>query len=529
MNNTMNDKSYDEFINYIYEKFCQCPSQCLDLTDNFFKAKKILPKPNCIQIIAEDSTDYLAEITNHLKDFQKKYNLLSKRGVKYYINVDSTDKVKLSWENIKALPHQKQKMFWLLRKLVVDAYIKHIIKSSDEKEVEQLKIYSVGSAKAKSDYDITLYGSANAKIYLMNEFRKLFMTEFGEDSSIVFDTNIYGKAYIEYDSPSEENTPYLKEHTCGEDVFYYLNTHPDPNSQLMWGLIKYLTDLREAFGEDIYNMIKKFMHEKTKENDNSSLVNYAHKTLIYLKNKDPSKVNYVSLLKQEHQFLKSYERLKDRTKIDNKLIGLHDYISVVNFYGVETYYTRGAFLDVVINTQMCKNKTEKIPLEDVDLITSILENAGFFFLHSNKTKYVGRVFASLSKLIQVQDYKKIKKTSAYKDLKKILNTFKQKNKEDEYDDDKYCKEENVIQNNKVNLLGCEKFRLFSILMNIIYELLKCYKNKSAYTRNNVPVFYNMYVKKSSEIFGQASAEISPQKEEAPRLLPSPSLYSLNQI
>ena len=133
----------------------------------------------------------------------------------------------------------------------------------------------------------------------------------------------------------------------------------------------------------------------------------AHDILIFLRNRDSSIVNYNNLFKMENIFKKKYiESLSDLMEnSDIELLALHDYISIINFYGTETYFTRGAFIDIVINKQMCNNDNF-VPLEltQIDYITSILENAGFFFTHSNKLKYINSVYNTLLILIEFHSH-----------------------------------------------------------------------------------------------------------------------------
>jgi hypothetical protein len=474
------------FNDCVYNYFCQCYSQCIGLDSDFESKQEI-----CTEIIVDSDvsthTFYDVLINNAIKYF-KDQGLFSKLGIKYYILLKDGSTVKLTWENIKAIDSDEtKKMFWLLRKLIVDSILKKLLKQNNL-TTNDIKVYSVGSVKLTSDYDITLYGNTNYKVNIIKSFQKTFKKYFGEDSSIVFDTNIYGKAYITFDD--KEYSGYTtQESRCGQ-VFYYLNENPSGDSQMMWGLIKYLRDLREGFGEHIYNDLIKFLEVKLPK---FKLLNYAKKTMIYLKNKDPSDINYTSLFKRESLFINTYG--------DNKLIGIHDFISVMNFYGTETYFTRGAFIDTVVNNQMCSNKIE-IPLSEVDYITSILENAGFFFIHNNKTKYVVRVLNSLKLLMKKYDKYQII-YDKYNKLQELLNTLQTKivkNSKVEIDYDiKYCHDWADSTKDEVDLLKCQKYDIFNIIMNLIFLLLKTYHlHKLASGIFTSPVlFYNNYVTKST--------------------------------
>jgi len=502
------------FENCVYNYFCQCYNQCIGL-DSKFQSKQEICTEIIIDSDVEESGYYDRLINNAISYFIDK-GLLSKSGIKYYIVLQDNTKLKFTWENIKLLDTEdNKKMFWLLRKMIVDSIIKKLLKQNKLSR-KDIQVYSVGSTKLTSDYDITLYGNTVYKVKIIKAFQKIFKKYFGEDSSIVFDTNIYGKAYITFDN--KEYTGYVDEASCGQQ-FYYLKENPSQDSQLMWGLIKYLRDLRDGFGEHIYNDLIKFMQNKL---PNFKVLYYAGKTLIYLRNKDPNQVNYTSLFKKENGFIDSYR--------DDKLLGIHDFISVINFYGTETYFTRGAFMDTVVNSQMCNNKIE-IPLTEVDYLTSILENAGFFFIHHNKTKYVVRVLNTVKILMKhYSQYTHIQ--SKLDKLQVLLNKLETKIMKDskvEIDyDSKYCHDWANPDEDEVDILKCHKYELFNIIMNLVFGLLKIYHTQHPFMSRLT--FYQRYVIKSSDEFGDTDLLPSPEKLSIPHgLRQTMSLTTLNNI
>lgn len=492
------------FENCVYNYFCQCYNQCIGLSEANTLSK--VPQDICTEIILDSDitdTNYYDNLINDAITYFVNEGLLYKSGIKYYIILEDNSKVKFTWENIKTIQTEESKqLFWLLRKLIVDSIIKKLLQQNKLSR-NDIKVYSVGSTKLTSDYDITLYGNTNYKVKIIKSFQKIFKKYFHEDSSIVFDTNIYGKAYITFDE--KEYTGYTDKAVCGQ-TFYYLKENPSGDSQLMWGLIKYLRDLRDGFGEHIYNDLLKFMTIKL---SNFKILKYADKTLIYLRNKDPNDINYTSLFKKEESFINTYD--------ENVLVGIHDFISVLNFYGTETYFTRGAFIDTVVNSQMCSNKIE-IPLSEVDYITSILENGGFFFIHHNKTKYIVRVLNTFKLLMnKFTKYKGVQRK--FDKLQSILHdletkTVKSSGIEIEYDS-KYCHDWADATKDEVDLFKCQKFDLFNVLMNLIFSMLKIY-NDTQDTKDIKPIlFYNNYVTKSSEEFGRSEILPSPDKLTTP--------------
>ena len=480
------------FKKYVYENICQCPEQCLP--DNY----NIKKQDNCKEITSFDKKNvdfYDNKIQEILKYFTSS-KLLIKVGNKYYISTEVI-RLKLTWENIKTLHNESiQKLLWLFRKCIGDLLLKKILVELKLDQKTNFKIYSVGSNNLSSDYDITLYGDTQDKGNFIITFEKEFKNIFYEDSSIVFDTNIYGKSFISFEKNDLFNEFICKDDDKDKQIIYTLNKSSD-HSQLVWALIKYFQDIRNSFGENIFNSMTQFLIKHVK----IPHINIAFETRIYLNNKDQL-VQYNNLLSQnsENVFLKPYTSQSNIKGKQNEILqGTSDYISLLNFYGNETYFTRGAFLDIVINKQMCQNK---VSLEEVDYISSILENSGFFFLHNNKTKYFIRVFDTLTILLNSSDkYKKIEFMTEYEKIKKILDDIRTTGENNVISyDTKYC---NWIGETTFNLLKCEKYAIFNILLNINYEILKIFSQhyEKIVNEKDISPFYYYYVKKNTDILG----------------------------
>ena len=484
-------KSDNDFRKFVQDQICQCYNQCIDLDSNTFAPKQSVcseitkSKSNVetTQVLINDKLNqnnyYIKLINNALRFFLNEH-IIFKNGVRYYLTENN---LKLTWDNIKSIENEEtKKLLWLLRKLIIDCIIKSI-------HYGDLKIFSVGSTSLSSDYDITLYGKDQDKIELINNFNIIFNQMFYDNSSLVFDTNIYGKAYISFDNL--EFKEYATEINCDNQRFFYLK-QGNKNSQLSWSLIKYINDIRDSFGEHIYNDLIEFMSKKL----NSKLLDISTKTRRNLKNKN-EEFNYNKILEIEEKILKYYKTDKttkrtsrtDRTDSgdsDKLLTGYNDYISLINFYGIETYFTRGAFLDIVVNGQMCK--TDVIELTEVDYISSILENAGFFFNHNNKTKYFIRVNNTLKKLIEKYPIYEIKESII---LNNIVNNLKTETNGKINYDTNYCKWID-FDNDSFDLLKCEKYNVFNILFKIVYSLLKIYTQNVSINDDDF-MFYNIFI------------------------------------
>ena len=75
---------------------------------------------------------------------------------------------------------------------------------------------------------------------------------------------------------------------------------------------------------------------------------------------------------------------------------LLDTVSIFNFFGAETYYTRGAFMHVVFSLQTCKGMFNG--LSEHDYWDSFIENFGDCIHHDFKSKYIDRMYSALNTL-----------------------------------------------------------------------------------------------------------------------------------
>jgi hypothetical protein len=504
------------FKKYIYENICQCPEQCLP--ENY----QIKNQSNCKEIIGfkdVDNIDFFDKKINEVLDFFLSSDILLKIGNKYYIPTYE-NKLKLSWENIKSLNDDSiKKLLWLLRKCIIDLLLKKIIFKLNLDKKENFKIYSVGSNNLSSDYDITLYGDTVDKGKVITLFEEEFKNIFYEHSSIVFDTNIYGKSFISF-----EKNDLSEELVCNNNQTIYVLKETSKHSQIVWALVKYFQDIRNSFGESIFNDMVNFLNK----NLNIPHINIAFETRIYLNNKDTDIIQYSKLFSEnfKNAFLKEYK--------NNTLLGNTDYTSLVNFYGSETYFTRGAFLDIVVNKQMCKNKIE---LQDYDYISSILENSGFFFLHNNKTKYFIRIIDTFDLLTKNSDkYKMLEFSNEYEQIKKILNDIKIVDEKGNVSyDEKYCQ---WIDEKTFDLLKCEKYTIFNLLFKINYKILNIFSsfyktlNEKNINENEHFQFYYKFVKKNTTVLGKEITKEFVKKshrKKLPKILDSDILKRMSVI
>jgi hypothetical protein len=255
-------------------------------------------------------------------------------------------------------------LFWYIRKSIIDTLVGTIIYNNNY----DLNALSVGSTNLESDYDITLYGNYNEVHKTINEFKIVFEQLFNTKSSYIFDTNLYGVSFIKKDDANSE-------YSCNN-----FNFTPTKNqieikhkiTQHIWALIKFVNSLH-------------FIKES-----NELLYEMLSNTLITRLNK-----NKIKLIQTAEDFISIFEAntanydkiIKYLATIDNEEI--NNFISFINYNGQETYFTRGAFIDIVVNNQMCKN--EIVKLQESEIIDSFIENVSDLMVHYNKTKYVERI------------------------------------------------------------------------------------------------------------------------------------------
>jgi hypothetical protein len=139
--------------------------------------------------------------------------------------------------------------------------------------------------------------------------------------------------------------------------------------------------------------------------------------------------SFMSFLNKRRDYigvLGSYGKLINSLPNVDRVLLTNMYISLVNYYGSETYFTRGAFLDVVVNQQMCgggvrlcerggmipkwlsgklrrkgrviPEEVGKVSLSKAEMVDSVIENIGEMMMHVSRVKYVDRVEGGVIRL-----------------------------------------------------------------------------------------------------------------------------------
>ena len=292
--------------------------------------------------------------------------------------------------------------------------------STSEANIE-VDAVSVGSTKILSDYDVTLYGNFRLMSEVIELFNEKMNVMYGNSSEVIFDTNVYGTSFIKlprktiFGNDNDSNLYDVETKACTGGEFQYMKGNSDDviDMQHVWAFIKVLKALKmiEKFDVRIYTSLYKYMESKLTEN-----------AMKYLEEAG----SFMSFLNKRRDYVKvlnSYETLKSNLLNTDPILLTNMYISLVNYYGSETYFTRGAFLDIVVNQQMCGSDNIRVDLNNSELMDSIIENIGEVMMHVNRVKYTDRVESAIKglKLDNKEKYEKYCVLSMLKETQRKCN------------------------------------------------------------------------------------------------------------
>lgn len=391
---------------------------------------------------------------------------------KYVINVKLTGEEELLM--IKSL-------FWYFRKVVVDSIISDIIRL----ENLNIKAMSVGSTKISSDYDITLDGTYRDNSRVIRRFDRLMEILFMDDSESVFDTNIYGVSFVKDktrdvgnrgdDMNKRVKEAFNTEHNkCGKFNYILSEDKDFIISQHIWAFVKLLLRLNkiQQQDEELYGLCL----GELSDNFGDNLYYLSAEAFI---NKYESNINnYQMLVDDGSRFL------GEEVDEDSKYL-VSNFISYVNYNGSETYLTNGAFLDVVVNNQMCKkNKSNMVELDFNSYLDSFIENLSDLITHYHKVKYLDRANDALDKMLETPGFDT--KVSCDILLKKIGNKIKC----EDMNLGEYIK--NILKMIKKlqmecseDILKCQSFIMMYYILYCIILLFKRYIEWSNITKDDL--------------------------------------------
>jgi len=344
-------------------------------------------------------------------------------------------------------------LFWYFRKFIVDSIVSILITLLKSDNMKHAVALSVGSTKMSSDYDITLFGNYKNVAKIIKYFNTIVYAIFNNTPDKVFDTNLYGVSFIALNTmyknelldkhkeslpilPKLPKSPtfldvksydlYSDEKSCQDKSIHVLGrTNQTASSQHVWAITKVLYQVFSIKDPIYRNVIENEILSK-----GNIIVKHAlslYETLMSSSGNE----TYVNVL---FSFMK-FKDVVGRNNIDNYTL-YNNFISFVNFFGSETYFTRGAFLDVVVNQQMCKSNV--VQLDTHEYIDSALENISELFSHYQKEKYTIRAIDAL------------KQANLTNDIKEL---------------------EDILQLQRHCMIKCNTFLIYTKTLNVLSKLL----------------------------------------------------------
>jgi hypothetical protein len=291
------------------------------------------------------------------------------------------------WETIP-LPHDTsieliKILFWFYRKIIVDNLLSELIK--DKEKCEKI---SAGSVKLTSDYDITIDGDCSVLVAKM--FYKNFKEIYGESSDSVFDTNIYYNSFTTKTKPLEKIIDFYDEvNICGTGLIYVLKE-----------------DLKYIKHQHVWSIIRLYQALKIPNKLLDELNNITQSGIdVFEKYKNDQKSPFYKINIEHHTTM----------------------LSLINFKNPETYYTRGSYMDIVFNQQICKSTHIKYPISKHSLLDSLFENSAFYiekFENPEKSiKYKKRLLDA-AKAISKELYQNLLKCENIDDLENFTLIIK---------------------------------------------------------------------------------------------------------
>lgn len=296
----------------------------------------------------------------------------------------------MTWENVLNESKVKNDETYLIeygkfRTTIVDAILKYSLELAQC--VENCVIQSVGSKNPSSDYDVTVSGPKSADA--QQSFNQIFKSLFGQSALIVFDTNVYGASFYEPVKSEDREScsfaffPYKSDIPGVRYIKYIaLNEIEDVDidfDQRVWAFVKllmYLNDEQIGFLKAMITTGPKRFNE---------YLDLAMAKIIELEDYDESTISRESKYTDSLFAVKSsYAKLREKdTKMTRDGCPMskakRDYqnaVSTANYYGWETYLTRGAFFHVVGRMQ---SKLMELPITANEYMYSYIENIADMF------------------------------------------------------------------------------------------------------------------------------------------------------
>jgi hypothetical protein len=371
----------------------------------------------------------------------------------------------LSWNNVfKYTTPEFHREYNALRKIIVDGILNVLSEQFNcVKDINNLNENTYcgtvmsGSVNIKSDYDVTIYGPLSGKI--IKEFYNIFGELFLDGSDVIFDTNLYGVAYIEpyklINKTRMDDTNLYQLTQCVNEKCMFKTFKHIPiteksiiRDQRVWALVKFIQfcpynykklEQYDKLTPDLKELFRKsqelFEKLSTIEDEHKKYVYYIEKS-NYLKN-----VMEKSFGENKNDKAHSYKSNVKRDYFNN--------VASANYFADDAYYTQGAF-NHIVGGQMGGSLSS---ITTDNYIDSFIENMSFILKTSQKfdldnkdcfnevvyiSKYyyrayeaLTRAYDSLGKKLSISNkeleyYKRITEISKY-----IAQNFRNKTQYDE--------------------------------------------------------------------------------------------------
>jgi hypothetical protein len=297
--------------------------------------------------------------------------------------------------------------FNYIRKRYIDRLFAHLVAMDElndchfnKKTERSCNLISAGTNSIISDYDISMHIPMTSNI--LSRYYKQVKQDFGQNSTQVFDANLY--PLIQFIQIAPEKC--LNSHKANNIIShrgkcYKYVSDCDDNNQRMWAFVMIYRDLNQidnpTFHKSIIKRFKKF------DLDGTLIKKAKHKfhelEQVFNKSRNGVKDNISEIREEEY--------IKYTKELAKPGINKCSTISNGNYYGDEALMTYGAFIFVVVHTQM-GIKFSKLKLSTNDLIDCIIENYGYlltkyaeyvklkdFLIYGSK--YISRIYQALSK------------------------------------------------------------------------------------------------------------------------------------
>lgn len=305
----------------------------------------------------------------------------------------------------------------------------------------------VGSKNITSDIDITITGDKTAQVIEL--FHGLFDRIFHQESSDVFDTNLYGVGF--YDPVKN---------TTGKNRFFEILPYVNKNGEKKYVKYVYIVECREGLhinatahfkkmvpvkgicgdqiidDQHVWAMIKLILHLDSDEfeyieslfasGEVSDEFKRLYEDALVIVSKLPELRSHEALIRYTEQ-LKVVQKFEDKFKsitsggennknniknskqtIDIEQVGqiarkYQDAISLANYYANESYFTRGAFFHIVGQQQSGINS---LPILYDEYVDSLIENVAETLRTINvyKNKVLASKYNCFDLLIDISKY-----------------------------------------------------------------------------------------------------------------------------